>query len=254
MTDKTNHEIHLPTFDVQMSDIYVSGVSINTVLFSYQNEKLNVLLLKFASTESFMLPGGFIKKREDIDDAALRILRERTGLVNIYLEQFYMAGKANRSVDEIVKQVIHDFGYSEIENWFDQRMISGCYYALVDETKLQPIVTEKFISDFTWMDVNELSDLLFDHNEIIGKAIERLQLDMDRKLISNNLLKEPFTMPELRKLYEAVYQKNFTRSNFQRKMLGLGILDRVGKKQEGQANKAPYLYRFKKAKLHQTLD
>lgn len=254
MTDKINHEIYFSDIDVQMSDIYVPGVSINTVLFSYQNEKLNVFLLKFATTESFMLPGGFIKKEEDIDDAALRILRERTGLENIYLEQFYMAGKADRTVDNVVKQVVEELGYPKIKDWFDQRMISGCYYALVDESNLQPIVTERFISEFRWMDVNDLPDLLFDHNEIVEKAIEHLQLDMDRKLISNNLLKEPFTMPDLRRLYEAVYQKKFTRSNFQRKMLGLGILDRVGKKQEGQANKAPYLYRFKKVKLHKSLE
>lgn len=254
MTDKTNHEIHIPDIDVQMSDIYVPGVSINTVLFSYQNEKLNVLLLKFATTESFMLPGGFIKREENIDDAALRILSDRTGLDNIYLEQFYMAGKATRSVDDVVKQAIEELGYPEVKDWFDQRMISGCYYAMVDESKLQPIVKERFISEFKWMDVNKLPDLLFDHNEIVEKAIDRLQLDMDRKLISNNLLQEPFTMPELRSLYEAVYQTKFTRSNFQRKMLGLGILDRVGKKHEGQANKAPYLYKFKKSKLHEPLE
>jgi len=75
-----------------------------------------------------------------------------------------------------------------------------------------------------------------------GKDIDCLKLDMDRKLISNNLLKEPVTMLDLRALYEAVYQKKFTRSSFQRKLLGLGILDNVGKKQEGQANKASYLY------------
>lgn len=236
-----------------MSDIFVPGVSINTVLFSYHNGTLNVLLLQFATTESYMLPGGFIKKKEDIDDAALRILRERTGLENIYLEQYYIAGKASRTEDQIVKNILKQFELPDLDDWFKQRTISACYYALVDELKLQPVVTEKFISEFKWMDVNELPDLLFDHNEIIEKAMNRLQLDMDRKLISNNLLKEPFTMADLRRLYQAVYQKKFTRSNFQRKMLGLGILNRVGKKQEGQANKAPYLYKFKKSKLHKSL-
>jgi ADP-ribose pyrophosphatase YjhB (NUDIX family) len=237
-----------------MSDIHVPGVSINSVLFSYQNGQLNVLLLKFAGTESFMLPGGYIKKEEDIDDAALRILRERTGLENIYLEQFYIAGKASRSADNVVKMTIQERGISNIDDWLNQRKIAACYYALVDKSKIQPKVTERFISEFNWMDVNNLPDLLFDHNEIIEKALERLRLDMDRKLISNNLFKEPFTMPELRALYEAVYQKKFTRSNFQRKMLNLGILERVGKKHEGQANKAPYLYRFKKSKLDKIFD
>lgn len=253
MTDKKNHEINSPDIDIEMSDIFLPGVSINTVLFSYHNKNLNVLLLKFATTDSFMLPGGYIKKDEDIDDAALRILKERTGLDNIYLEQFYIAGQATRSMDEIVKQALLDLGIPNIDNWLNQRMISACYYALVDESELHPEVKEKFISEFKWMNIKSIPDLLFDHNLIIEKAISRLQLDMDRKLISNNLLKEPFTIPELHTLYEAVYQKKFTRSNFQRKMLRLGILDRVGKKHEGQANKAPYLYTFKKSRIEEPL-
>jgi len=93
-----------------------------------------------------------------------------------------------------------------------------------------------------------LPPLLFDHTTIIEKALSRLQSDMDQKLLSNNLLNEPFTMSDLQKLYEAVFQKKFTRSNFQRKMLKRDILARVGKKYEGRAHKAPYLYRFKKVK------
>lgn len=254
MTEKTNHEIDMPDVNMDMSSIYMPGVSINTVLFSYQHGKLNVLLLKFATTESFMLPGGYIKKDEDIDDAALRILRERTGIKNIYLEQFHISGKATRSADKAVKQAIHQLGLTNIEDWLNQRKISACYYALVDESELHPKVNERFVSEFRWMNVNKLPDLLFDHNEIIKKAISRLQLDMDRKLISNNLLQEPFTMPELRALYETVYQKKFTRSNFQRKMLSIGILERVGKKHDGQANKAPYLYKFKKSKIEKPLE
>ena len=65
--------------------IYMPGLSVDTVIFGFHNDKLKVLLLRFANTPYFVLPGGFIKKEENLDDAALRILRERTGLQDIYL-------------------------------------------------------------------------------------------------------------------------------------------------------------------------
>ena len=69
-------------------DIYLPGVSVDSVIFGFNNDILKVLLLRFGNTNNFVLPGGYIKKEEDLDDAALRILQERTGLDNIYLEQY----------------------------------------------------------------------------------------------------------------------------------------------------------------------
>jgi hypothetical protein len=71
-----------------------------------------------------------------------------------------------------------------------------------------------------------------------------LQSDLDEKLVGSNLMGENFTMNELQKLYEAVYQKKFVRTNFQRKMLSLGVLERLEKQYSGKSHKAPYLYRF----------
>jgi 8-oxo-dGTP diphosphatase len=249
-----NHEIHIEGSEKQFTDIYLPFLSVNTVLFSYHNERLHVLLLRFGSTDFFMLPGGFIKKEEDVDQAAFRSLKERTGLENIFLEQFYVAGKASRSTDKILQKELQNLGYQVSDDWLNQRKVSVCYYALVNENKINPVITERFISGYKWMDVCEVPKLMFDHNLIIEKAVLRLQSDMDQKIISHNLLNEPFTMPELRKLYEAIYQKKFTRSNFQRKMLGLDVLERLGKKYEGKANKAPYLYRFKKSKIETDIE
>lgn len=249
-----NHEINIESSDKQFRDIYLPYLSVNTVLFSYHNDRLNVLLLKFGSTNYFMLPGGFIKKNEDVDQAALRCLKERTGLENIFLEQFYVAGKASRSTDKILQKELQNLGYQVSGDWLNQRKVSVCYYALVNENKINPVITERFISEHKWMDVHEVPKLMFDHNSIIKKAVSRLQTEMDEKIISHNLLNEPFTMPELQNLYEAVYQKKFTRSNFQRKMLGLDVLERLGKKYEGKANKAPYLYRVIKSKIETNLE
>ena len=132
-------------------------------------------------------------------------------------------------------------------NWFAQRFVAVCYYALVDDTKVNP-VTEAFFTEVKWFDVNKLPKVLYDHDTIINKALKRLQSDLDEKLVGFNLMSQTFTMNELQKLYEAVYQKKFVRTNFQRKMLSLNVLDRLDKQYNGKSHKAPYLYRFIKPK------
>jgi hypothetical protein len=95
-----------------------------------------------------------------------------------------------------------------------------------------------------WYDIDKIPTLMFDHNEIFRKALETLRTMLDEKLICFNLLPDTFTMNELQNLYETILGEKMIRSNFQRKMLSLGILERIEKKMTGAANKAPYLYRF----------
>jgi len=230
-------------------EIYLAGVSVDTVIFGFDNDKLHVLLLRFSNTPYYTLAGGYIEKEEDLDHAALRILSERTGLKNIYLEQFYTSGKHNRTNTGITKYALKKLtGILPPGNWLDQRFISVCYYALVDETKVEPKIQEPFTSGFKWFEINKLPKLLFDHKFIIEKALSRLQADLDTKLIGFNLMNETFTMNQLQKLYEAVHQMKLVRTNFQRKMLTLGVLERLEKQYNGKSHKAPYLYRFILAK------
>lgn len=237
-----------------MQKLFLSELSINSVLFSYHEERLHVLMLRLATSDHFMLPGGFVKKEEDLDEAAMRNLNEMTGLDQIYLEQFYVAGQAGRTTDPVARDALNKFGLKKIEKWLSNRKISICYYALVNSPELQIKVNEAIICEVRWAPLEELPPLLFDHKMIIEKAIDRLQLDMDRKVISTYLLDETFTMPELQKLYEAVYQQKLTRSNFQRRMLNLNILERLGKRHDGGSHRAPYLYRFKPSKIEMTFN
>jgi len=229
-------------------EIYMAGVSVDTVIFGFHNDKLKVLLLRFGSTNNCVLPGGYIKKEEDLDDAALRILQERTGLENIYLDQFYTSGNTGRSQKNMARELVEKIvGKIPNNNWFEQRFISVCYYALIDDTKVNP-QPEPFFTEFKWFPIDKLPKMLFDHPAIIQKALKRLQSDLDEKLVGFNLMSETFTMNELQKLYEAVYQKKFVRTNFQRKMLSLNVLERLEKQYSGKAHKAPYLYRFTEKK------
>lgn len=228
--------------------IYMPGLSLDAVIFGFHDDKLKVLLLRFGDTSYFTLPGGYIKKDEDLDDAALRILQERTGLENVYLEQFYTSGNKSRSKETVAKEIVEKIvGRLPHQHWFEQRFVSVCYYALIDDTKVNP-VTEVFFTEVKWFDISNLPKLLYDHNLIITKALNRLQSDLDEKLVGFNLMSETFTMAQLQKLYEAVYQRKFVRTNFQRKMLGMNVLKRLEKQYNGKAHKAPYLYRFAERK------
>lgn len=253
-TETFHFPIPIHVDEKMMKQHFLSDVSINTVLFSYHEEKLHVLLLRLTTSGHFMLPGGFIKKKEDLDEAAVRNLQEMTGLDQIYLEQFYVAGQAGRACDPVALGAFKKLGLQKIEKWLSDRKISICYYALVNSPELQIKVNEAIICEVRWAPVEELPPLLFDHKMILEKAVGRLQNDMDRKVISTYLLDETFTMPELQKLYEAVYQQKLIRSNFQRRMLNLNILERLGKRHDGGSHRAPYLYRFKSSKIEMVLN
>lgn len=235
----------LQHFASTAADIYLPGISIDTVIFGFHGGKLNILLLRFGNADNYSLPAGYIEKKENIDDAAIRILNERTGLTQLYLEQFYVSGKADRISKQVITDAFKNLNLKlPANNWFSQRFISVCYYALVDFTAVQ-IRSESMFSEIKWFDVKKLPSLLFDHHSIIKTAVKKLQTDLDHKLPESKLLPEPFTMGELQKLYEAVFQKKFVRTNFQRKLLGSGLLERLEKKYSGKAHKAPFLYRFK---------
>jgi len=189
---------------------------------------------------------------EGIDQAALRILEERTGIRDIYLEQFRVFGQPKRVNNEIfeginiVKQELREKGIFDDNNinWLTKRFVSIGYYALVDINKVYPQCTD-FDESIEWYNIKDLPKLIMDHNEMVAYALETLRLNIDEKLIGFNLLPETFTMREVQELYEAVYDKPFARNNFQKKMLDMNVLDRLEKKFTGAANKAPYLYRFK---------
>jgi 8-oxo-dGTP diphosphatase len=227
---------------------YIPQVSIDCVIFGYRDKELKVLVSKLNVEGNFWsLAGGFINQHEDIDTAAYRILQERTGITEIYLEQFHVFGNAARNNIGFFKKLIDlnpgTMG-NEVYDWLNNRFISIGYYALVDINTAIPKKAEldKVID---WCSVKDLPDLIMDHNDIVEKALESLRQNLDQKLIAFNLLPETFTMKELQELYEAIFDKPFARNNFQKKMLDLDVLERLEKKFTGAANKAPYLYRFR---------
>ncbi|MBV6443195.1 MAG: NUDIX domain-containing protein [Haliscomenobacteraceae bacterium CHB4] len=227
---------------------FLPSVSIDCVIFGFHDNQLKVLLVRFRNTSLWALPGGYIYLSEDMDSAANRILEERTALKGVYLEQFYAFGQRER-VDQSVQRAIAEAINKSIssDHWISKRFITVGYYALVDFLKAIP--TPDGSSDICdWCSLDALPPLVFDHAVIVQKALEMLRLRLNNNLIGSNLLPETFTMQELQSLYETILGEKLLRTNFHRKMLSLGILERVEKKFSGRAHKAPYLYRFKEQK------
>jgi 8-oxo-dGTP diphosphatase len=223
---------------------FLKSIAIDVVIFGFHDNQLKVLLIKYKGTRLFALPGGFIKSEEDLNTSALRVVSERIGLEDIFLEQFYVFGDYARYDPQQFKVIMSAIGRTPSDDhWLLKRFISIGYYALVDFTRAKPTPAAIFDS-CDWYDLSSMPPLIQDHTFIVKKALDTLRSNLDHKVVGFNLLPREFTMGDLQKLYETILGKNLLRSAFQRKMLALGILERVAKKWTGGAHKAPYLYKF----------
>ncbi len=225
---------------------YLPGLAIDLVIFGFHRNQLKILLLEYQNTGLFALPAGFIKETENLNDAARRALAERTGLRDIYLEQYYVFGDRSRHDPAPLRAIMQGKGLvPNNDHWLLGRFVSVGFYALVDFTRAVPL--PDLLSDrCDWYDLAGLPPLMLDHRVMVSKALETLRANLDHKLIGFNLLPDSFTMGDLQCLYETVLGEKLNRTSFQRKMLALDILERLDKKWTGGAHKAPYLYRFKK--------
>ncbi|PZX55693.1 NUDIX hydrolase [Algoriphagus chordae] len=224
---------------------YLPNISYDSVIFGFSGEKLKILILEYHNIKTFALPGGFVKVNEPLDEAVKRGLSERTGLDEIYLEQFHTFGSMDRFNPSVMRSILAEQGHFLENHWLLGRFITVGYYALINYENVVPMPDE--LSDsIEWYDFDQVPQLMMDHNEIVQKALDHLRTNLDQKLLSFNLLPERFTMKELKQVYDAILGETQNRANFQRKMLGLNILERHEKLFLGGSHKAPYLYSFKK--------
>lgn len=214
---------------------YVPSLSIDCAVFSFKDSSLQVLTIKMKDQDAFGLPGGYVQKDENIDDAAIRILKNRTGTENIYLQQFHTFGNLNRS-----EGIFKDY---DDNLWNKQRFISIGYYALAEHSKVN-LNIDDISTACEWKSIDDLPPFMMDHREILDKALVTLREQLSNHPIGYNLLPEKFTMPELQKLYEIILGKKLNRGNFYRKILRYDILTKLDESRKGGAHKAPDLYSF----------
>ncbi len=232
---------------------YLPSVSIDFVIFGFHEGALKVLLLRWPYSTDWLLPGGRVGHTENLEDAAYRSLRERTGLDTVFLQQFYTFGNVIRTTYFAIEEILVQMGLTpEDIQGLPARDVSIGYYALVDHTKLNS-VPDALTEESRWWNVDEVPKLLFDHNEMIILALKTLRRQLGYQPIGYNLLPDTFTMPQLQQLYETILGQSLDRRNFQKRMLSYGILDRLDEKKSTGAHKAPYWYRFNVANYQKAL-
>lgn len=221
------------------------GLSVDCVLFGFDNNELKILLLKLKSIEKWALPGGFVEKDKDVGAEAHSVLKKRIGLENIFLKQFYLFGNVGRNDNSHIQLLIKDKIISEdLQEWFQQRFVTVGYYALVEYSKVKETTVDFISESCEWHSIKSLPELIIDHKNIILRAHQALKKDLNTEPIGLNLLPKQFTMPELQALYETVLEKKLDRRNFSRKMLNYNILIATDQRRVGVRHKAPTLYEF----------
>jgi 8-oxo-dGTP diphosphatase len=215
--------------------VYIPNLSVDCVVFGFHDAILKVLVTRLKDKDIWALPGGYVLKTENLKQAANRILFNRTGAENIYLQEFKVFSDLKRS-----EGIFDEFSDTL---WNKQRFLSVGFYALVDFHQVNLVMDD--ISDACeWKSIDELPDFMMDHRSIFDKALETLRRQLNHKPIGYSLLPDKFTMPELQKLYEIILGKKLNRGNFYRKMLRYDILEKLDESRKGGAHKAPVLYKF----------
>lgn len=205
---------------------FIEGISLDCVLFSFDKKNLEVLLVHHAEGESigrWGLLGGNLHLEESVDEAALRILYELTGLDNIYLEQL----KAFTDPDRVKTE----------------RVITIGYYTLVNREDYN-IKASISVYEAKWFKIKDVPDLIFDHNEILDFSLMQLQNRVRQAPIGFNLLPEKFTLLQLMHLYEEILGIELDKSNFRRKILHMKLLVALDEKQQDVSHRAAKLYKF----------
>ncbi|TRX25093.1 NUDIX hydrolase [Flavobacterium franklandianum] len=209
-----------------MYQTIMNSISIDCIIFGFNNGVLEALLVKHAIGDSkgeWGLPGGIINKGESIDAAAQRTLRELTGLENIFLEQLKAFGDPKRIPTN--------------------RVITIGYYALINREEYD-VKAGLTVSEAKWYKINSIPNLIYDHNEILDFGLKKLQTRILNAPIGFNLLPEKFTLLQLMHLYEEILGKELDKSNFRRKILKMKLLVALDEKQQDVSHRAAKLYQF----------
>ena len=223
---------------------YVAHLAVDCAVFGFHDGELKILLTHWHQRGRWSLPGGFVRRDESVDDSAKRILRLRTRLDDVYLEQFHTFGSVGRGDAEIEGMFETGGVHAAVAEWVRDRFISVGYYALVEFSQVTPTADGVLTDECRWFDLKARPPLLFDHDAMVERALATMRDQLGHRPIGLNLFPGTFTLPELQRLHEAVLGRELDRRNFQKKMLDLGILERVGQRRGEGVRRAPYLYRF----------
>ncbi len=214
----------LQVIQSEVENINKIALSVDCVIFGFDENKLKVLLIKSDLKKylgKWSLLGDLVFPNEDIEAAAYRILKQRTGLNDVYLEQVHTFGKVNR----------HPAG----------RVVTVAYYSLINVQHHKLNILD---NEIHWHDVNVVADLAFDHQEIFDTCLRQLQKRVQEHPLGFNLLPKKFSLRELQNLYEAILNIKMDRRNFRKKFFAMDFLVDMREMEQDVPHRPGKLYRF----------
>lgn len=210
-------------------DFFQIAISVDCVILGFENDELKVLLIKSDLEEykdRWTLLGDLVRPDEDLNSASYRVLKERTGLDDVYLEQVYTFGEVNR----------HPAG----------RVITTAYFSLINIKNHQLKLSH---NQLHWHAVNEARSLAFDHKRILDTCIRQLQEKIMEHPVVFNLLPEKFSLRELQSLYEAILGTKLDRRNFRKKFFLMDWLVDMDEYEQDVPHRPGKLYKFNTEKF-----
>ncbi|WP_298740329.1 NUDIX domain-containing protein [uncultured Chitinophaga sp.] len=208
----------------EIQDYFNMAVSVDCVIFGFDDDELKVLLIKSDLKEfkdKWSLLGDVVQPGEELDQAAYRVLKSRTGLDKVYMEQVHTFGGVHR----------HPAG----------RVITVAYYSLVN---IEQNILKKHGNELHWHTLKKVQDLAFDHKQILQCCYERLKHKVIEQPVGFNLLPEKFSLRELQNLYEAILDVKLDRRNFRKKFLSMDLLIDLNEEEDDVPHRPARLYQF----------
>jgi 8-oxo-dGTP diphosphatase len=225
---------------------YRPNLTIDCAIFGYHDGGLHLLLVKNKIFTKWCMPGGYVRNDENLKQAVARITADRTGIENLFLKQFKTFGDPGRnsphSVDgekffELTGIKVDDLG------WLSGETVSVGFYAITDIVNAKP--KPDFVSsECRWFPVNELPPLGFDHDEMVVEALATMRMHLYHFPIGKNLLRQKFTLKEIKQFYEVMSGKQLNASNFPNKLISLGLIVKLDEKRNIGAHRSPAYYQF----------
>lgn len=205
-------------------------VAVDSIIFGVRENKLNLLIFEREVEPlagNWSLIGSFVGKGEDVDKAANRILKDLTGLENIFMEQLHSFGNVHRDPGG--------------------RVLSIAYWSLIriDQNNLKISAKNHRAK---WVPLSDLPDLVLDHNQMVEKAIKHLREQARFHPVGFELLPKEFTILQLLKVYEAIFDIQIDDRNFRKKILKAGLLIDLDKKDMSTSKKGSFLYNFNESR------
>ena len=211
------------------NEIKTHEITVDIVILTIKNDALQALLVKRNNEpfkDKWAIPGGYVRMSENLDEAAMRVLKEKTNVDNIYLEQLYTFG------DPLCHTV--------------SRVITVAYFALIRAEDFDVVTTP----DLAWHKVFDLPPLAFDHKEIIQYSLKRTRERLEMCPVAYQLLNEKFTLTEMQKAYEMIMERKLDKRNFRKKVITTDGLRELNEFSKSTSKRPARLYTFENIKLN----